>query len=200
MQSMITFTCFALVLAIFAQAMPINGEIEIYDSVVRLHVLANSDSEQDQQLKLKVRDAVLECLQEEMTEFNTVLEAKSFVDANTEKIENAAKACIAENGYAYDVAVETGIEKYPERNYGSVSLPSGDYYSVRVKIGCSAGKNWWCVLFPPLCVGAATVSEPEEELAAVGLTSEEVNIITKSDDPKYEIKFKLLEFFKKTFV
>ena len=200
MKPLIMFTCFALILSVFSAAMPVNGEVEIYDSVLRLHVLANSDSTEDQQLKLCVRDAVLQCMNDGLSECGDIEQAKAYVSENAELITSSAEQCIRENGYDYKVAIETGVEQYPTRNYGKLSLPAGDYYSVKVKIGKSEGQNWWCVLFPPLCIGAAMANEPEEELAAVGLTQNEINIITKSEEPEYEIKFKLLEIFKKTFV
>ena len=200
MKPLTMFTCFALILSIFSAALPVNGEVEIYDSVLRLHVLANSDSAEDQELKLCVRDAVLECMSEGLSDCENIEQAKTYVSENIGLITSSAEQCIKENGYDYTVAIETGIEKYPTRNYGKLSLPSGDYYSVKVKIGRSEGQNWWCVLFPPLCIGASMANEPEEELAAVGLTQDEINIITKSEEPEYEIKFKLLEIFKKAFV
>lgn len=198
MKFLVGFTCFALIIGIFSASLPVNGEIGLYENVARLHVIANSDSEEDQKLKLKVRDSILEEMESCMNSCNTVNEAKKSLEENKLEILNAAKKCITEQGYDYDVDIELGEEQYPTRIYENVSLPAGAYYSVRVKIGKAEGKNWWCVLFPPLCVGTA-VSDSGEELAAVGLTPNEVNILTNSSEPKYEIKFKFLEFLKSTF-
>ena len=198
MRPLIYFTCVALMISLFSAAFPVNGEIELYDSVVRLHVLANSDSDEDQALKLKVRDSILGVMEENMENCQTVDSAQKELEKNKSIMIEAAEKCIAENGYSYSVDIEFGEENYPERQYENVSLPAGKYYSVRVKIGEGEGKNWWCVLFPPLCLGSA-VSNNDEELASVGLSPDEVKILTNSDDAEYEIKFKLLEFFQKTF-
>lgn len=198
MKFSVGFTCFALILGLFSAALPVNGEIEIYDSVARLHVLANSDSEEDQNLKLKVRDSILADMDDCLKNCTTVDEAKLSLEKNKDRILMIAQSCISESGYDYPVEIELGEEKYPTRVYESVSLPAGKYYSVRVKIGNAEGKNWWCVLFPPLCIGSA-IDNSGEELAAVGLTPDEVNILTNTDEPQYEIKFKFLEFLKKTF-
>lgn len=199
MKTTVILTCVALVISLLSASFPVNGEVKIYDNVVRLHVLANSDEEEDQQLKLLVRDAVLECMNENINKCLSVEEAKKSVNENIEAITSAAKKCIEKNGYNYKVLVETGVEKYPTRNYENVSFPAGEYYSVKVKIGKAEGKNWWCVLFPPLCVGVATASTAEDELTSVGLTTDEVKILTENDGGEYELKFKLLEFFQKTF-
>ena len=198
MRPLIYFTCVALMISLFSAAFPVNGEIELYDNVVRLHVLANSDSDEDQALKLKVRDSILGVMEENMENCQTVDSAQKELEKSKSIMIEAAEKCIAENGYSYSVDIEFGEENYPERQYENVSLPAGKYYSVRVKIGEGEGKNWWCVLFPPLCLGSA-VSNNDEELASVGLSPDEVKILTNSDDAEYEIKFKLLEFFQKTF-
>ncbi len=198
MKFLVGFTCFALIIGVFSASLPVNGEIGIYENVARLHVIANSDSEEDQALKLKVRDSILDKMESCMNSCITVEDAKQSLFENKDEILNTAKKCITECGYDYDVTVELGEEQYPTRVYENVSLPAGAYYSVRVKIGEGTGKNWWCVLFPPLCVSTA-MADSGEELAAVGLTPNEVNILTNSEEPEYEIKFKFLEFLKKTF-
>ena len=161
-------------------------------------MLANSDSEEDQALKLKVRDSILDQMEDSMKNCTTVEDAKKSLEESKDEILNTAKNCINSLGYDYDVVVELGEEQYPTRVYENVSLPAGAYYSVRVKIGEGEGKNWWCVLFPPLCVSSA-IADNKDELASVGLTPNEVNILTNSEEPEYEIKFKFLEFLKKTF-
>ncbi len=198
MKFLVGFTCFALIIGMFSSALPVNGEIGLYESVARLHVLANSDSEEDQALKLKVRDSILKQMEDSMKNCTTVEDAKKSLEENKDEILNTAKNCINSLGYDYDVSIELGEEQYPTRIYENVSLPAGAYYSVRVKIGQGEGKNWWCVLFPPLCVSTA-IADNSDELASVGLTPNEVNILTNSEEPEYEIKFKFLEFLKKTF-
>ena len=198
MKFLVGFTCLALIIGIFSASLPVNGEIGLYESVARLHVLANSDSEEDQALKLKVRDSILDQMEDSMKNCTTVEDAKKSLEESKDEILNTAKNCINSLGYDYDVVVELGEEQYPTRVYENVSLPAGAYYSVRVKIGEGEGKNWWCVLFPPLCVSSA-IADNSDELASVGLTPNEVNIITNSDESEYEIKFKFLEFLKKSF-
>lgn len=197
MKALITFTSLVLVMTVLSAAFPVNGEMEIYDSVVRLHVLANSDEREDQALKLAVRDAVLLDMSEYMQSCGGVEQARHTVEENAERIKNTALECIKEHGYDYGAEVLLGYEDYPTREYEGVSLPQGKYYSVRIKIGKGEGKNWWCVLFPPLCLASA--AKHDDGLVQAGLTPEEVDILTDNDSKEYVIKFKFLEFFKSAF-
>ncbi len=196
MRATVIFTSLVLIVTMLSGAVPVNGEVELYDKVVRLHVIADSDSEDDQALKLKVRDAILEDMREYMSSSLSVEQAEQIIEANQDRIQRTAKKCIADNGCDDSVSVVLGYENYPTREYEGVSLPAGKYYSVRVMIGEAAGKNWWCVLFPPLCIGAASA---EDELVEAGLTKEEVDILCDNDSKEYVIKFKILEFFKSAF-
>ncbi|MBQ8474048.1 MAG: stage II sporulation protein R [Clostridia bacterium] len=172
--------------------LPIHGEAQIYDSVLRLHVVANSDSEEDQALKLKVRDRVISAVNDAQKECSDIGEARIAVEAQLEDIAEAAADEIALQGYDYSVEVRLGEEEYPTKNYASLCFPSGKYLSLQVRIGDAAGQNWWCVLFPPLCLDAAT-SANEDAFIAVGFTPEQYKIITQTDNPKYEARFKILE-------
>ncbi len=176
---------------------PTSEDMAIYDKVIRLHVIANSDSEADQSLKLKVRDGILSTVESLTEDCRTKEETERVLRVNTESIRAAAERVLSENGSAYSVSIEIGEEKYPTREYGSLRLPSGKYCSLRVMLGNAVGKNWWCVLFPPLCVGSA--SEPREELLEVGFTPGQVEIITESSSPRYKVKFKLLEILSSIF-
>jgi stage II sporulation protein R len=174
--------------------LPVNGEERIYDDVIRLHVIASSDSKEDQALKLKVRDAVL-CAAESITDgcddygsAMRVLEKEESLSA----LEEAARAVITDQGYEYEVSVTLTEEHYPTRSYDSLCFPSGSYTSLRVLIGDAVGANWWCVLFPELCFGAASESAGEKFIAA-GFTPEQYKIVTDTDAPRYEIRFKILE-------
>ncbi len=184
---------------LFVGLMPIRGEAEIYDTVVRLHVLANSDSEEDQALKLQVRDAVLSVTSPLLADCKTQDEAKAVLEANTPAIRSAAEQALKRLGRSDSVTVLLGIEAYPERDYDSFCFPSGNYLSLRVCIGEAEGKNWWCCLFPPLCLGASTVSteEAEDAFISVGLTPSQYKIITETDKPVYRIRFRILELFGK---
>ena len=173
--------------------LPVHGETEIYSSVVRLHVLANSDSEEDQILKLKVRDAVLEESGKLMQSCTSIYEAKALLDKNKAHISRVAQEKIISEGYDYPALVELGIEKYPTRNYASLCFPSGEYISLRVKIGAAEGQNWWCVLYPPMCLSAASKSDAEDAFISVGLNPDQYQIITETDKVKYKVRFKILE-------
>ncbi len=184
-----------LVLFTIMSVLPVNGETEIYSDMIRLHVLANSDSEEDQALKLKVRDAVL--LEAEKIKAEDSKEAYIKTEESLEILENAAEAKIREEGYDYKVSVVLGEEKYPEREYDGFVLPEGTYTSLRVLIGEAAGKNWWCVLYPPLCT--ATASKRENVFIAAGFTDEQYKTITESNKKTYKIKFKIAEIIKDLF-
>ncbi len=170
---------------------PTASDMEIYDKVIRLHVIANSDSEADQALKLKVRDGILETVEELTQNCKNKEEAEQVLRENSDAILESANRVLHENGSNLSASIEIGQEKYPTREYENLRLPSGKYCSVRVKLGDADGKNWWCVLFPPLCTSSAV--EQKEELLQVGFTPDQVGIITESSSPKYKIKFKILE-------
>ncbi len=178
--------------------LPVHGEAEIYDSVVRLHVLANSDSEEDQALKLQVRDAVLQITVPLMEDCPTQEEALVRLEAEREQLCAAAERVIREAGRADGVEIRIGVEEYPTRTYDSICFPAGTYASVRICIGDAAGQNWWCCLFPPLCLGAATVSptQAEDTCISVGFTPSQYKLITESDTPVYRVRFKLLELIR----
>ena len=185
-----------LLVALVTSLFPIHGEAAIYDTVVRLHVVANSNSDEDQALKLKVRDAVISVVTPAVEGCKTQSEAIEAIEAVIPEIEGAAHSTVAENGYSYAVAVELGEEYYPTKNYGSCAFPEGEYVSLRVLIGASAGQNWWCCLFPPLCLSSASAEDKdsnEEAFISVGLTSDQYKIVTESNTPKYKARFKILE-------
>jgi stage II sporulation protein R len=168
---------------------PTESEYQIYDSCVRLHVIANSDGEKDQELKLKVRDELLNYISK--YEVKTKEEALSMMKKERNSLEEVAKRVVNENGYDYDIKIEIGLENYPRREYEEFALPAGEYTSVRVIIGEGKGQNWWCVLYPPLCTGAA-LSYDKDACIEVGLTSSQYDLITGSKG-KYKVKFKLVE-------
>lgn len=171
--------------------LPIHSEAAIYDNVLRLHVLANSDSSADQSLKLEVRDRILEETATLFKDCKTKDEAREAVESNLDKIREIAEQTVREAGYDYSVSVSLGEEEYPTKNYEECCFPAGEYLSLRVMIGEAEGENWWCVLFPPLCIDAA--GESREVFAEVGLTDEQYSFITETDNPKYKVRFKLLE-------
>lgn len=193
-QKILILGCILTLCAAVCYALPIHGEEKIYGSVVRLHVLANSDSEEDQTLKLQVRDAVLAYTSPLVIDSSSREETIAILQEELTKIQEIARQTVQECGYSYDVQVTLTLEDYPTRNYESMSFPAGEYVSLRVMIGEAEGQNWWCVLFPPLCLGAASEQKDNEEaFVAVGLNSDQYKIITETDDTAYYLRFKLLE-------
>lgn len=187
-----------LALALFAGLFPVHGEEEIYDTVVRLHVLANSDSEEDQALKLMVRDRILEVIAPAVEGCSSQSEAIAAIGGIMDDIEDAAEEVVRSEGFGYDVSVEIGEEYYPTKNYESCAFPSGEYVSLRVCIGEAEGENWWCCLFPTLCLSAASEDNSksnEDAFISAGLTSEQYKIVTETGSTKYKIRFKILEAF-----
>ena len=183
---LIAFLCLTSAL-LFIGLMPIHGEAEIYDSVIRL-----------QALKLEVRDAILEITAPLVANCDDQYEAKEALEAHREELEAAARRVIESKGYTYPVSIAFDNESYPRRTYDSFCFPAGDYLSMRVCIGDAEGQNWWCCLFPPLCLGTSSVSSKDAEDAFVdaGLTPSQYKIITESDKPVYKIRFKLLEMLR----
>ena len=181
-------------LVLFSTVLPVHGEAKIYDSVIRLHVLANSNSAADQAAKLVARDAVLECTRPLLEGVKSRDEAARVLDGAKEKIEDAATAALAEKGITSSVAVTLGMEQYPTRQYEEMCFPAGEYLSLRVMLGEAKGENWWCVVFPPLCLSAATSrAESEQAFLAAGLTDEQYRLITDTNGVKYRLRFKILE-------
>ena len=159
----------------------------ISDNVFRLHVIAASDSEDDQSLKYIVRDSVLKYVNKITNKLESKEQIIETVSNNTEEIKKL-------NGYNYNVEVEIGNFNFPTKTYGDVSFPSGNYDALRIKIGEAKGQNWWCVMFPPLCfvdVSSGVLSEDSKEVLEENLSEEEYNLISNED---YAIKFKIVEF------
>ena len=179
--------------------LPVHGEEEIYDKVVRLHVLANSDSEEDQTVKLAVRDAILEVTVPLLQNCQTKEEAVQLLEENHTLLTQTAQTVLREEGFDDSVCIEMGLEEYPTRTYDSLCFPAGEYISMRVNLGEGEGQNWWCCLFPPLCLDAATVGKEvaEDACISVGFTPTQYKIITESDKPVYRARFKILELFEK---
>ncbi len=167
-------------------------QTDLADRVLRLHVLANSDTDADQALKLQVRDAVLEEARTLLPADATREEALDILAASLPELAQVGAETVAAAGYTYPVtaSLEEGAW-FPTKDYGDLSLPAGAYTALRLVIGEGAGQNWWCVVFPPLCLGA--VSEPAEPAAVLdGLDAAQVALVT-GEEPEYVLKFKLIE-------
>jgi stage II sporulation protein R len=194
MKKTVYYVIVTLIVTLIVAVLPVHGEEGVYDGVIRLHVLAPSDSTQDQALKLSVRDEILAVYGSKLADAGDIFAAEGEVIALCHEIEATAAAVVKREGYAYTVKVEYGDEAYPKREYGEYTFPAGVYRSLRIVIGEGAGQNWWCVLFPPLCLDIATDSVPNDDALAVGL-SPGAQTIVKGDEGEigYRVRFKVLE-------
>lgn len=172
--------CAVLLSGVWAQ----GRQRGLAEKVVRLHVLAASDSETDQSLKLTVRDAVLAWLEPRLAKAANAAEARAILEGELPELELLAERVSGQTARAV-----LGREHYPTREYGSFSLPAGEYTSLRIALGEGKGRNWWCVVYPPLC-GA----DPGEIRETAALDGEDVHLITE-DGTDYEIRFRILEWW-----
>lgn len=167
----------------------------ISKNVFRLHVIANSNSEEDQDLKYKVRDELIKYMKSISSNISTKDEALTLVNNNLDTFQAIASNVIIENGFDYPVKIEVGNFDFPTKTYGDISLPAGFYDALKVEIGEAQGRNWWCVMFPSLCfvdVSNGIVPEESKENLQSNLDYEDYNLIS-SDEAEYKIKFKLVE-------
>ena len=177
------FLCFFVLMStVMMSAFTVKGELNANDiskRLIRLHVIADSDSDADQNLKLKVRNAVLEQASVVFDGCTNVEQAKVLCAESLSALEKTAQSVIDSSGCAYKAKVEFGEEKYPVRHYENFTLPSGKYLSLRIIIGKGKGKNWWCVLYPPLCTSYATktVHTDEKLLSEYGFNKNEITIL-----------------------
>ena len=172
---------------LIACAIPTEADAEIYSDTLRLHILAASDSDEDQALKLRVRDGILAEYSAQLSEVTDLEDARVAIEARLPDIVATAERIVAEAGYDYRVTASLGEEWYDTRDYGELSLPRGVYTSLIIKIGKGQGRNWWCVMYPPMCLDLAT-DAPSDDWTS-GYTGEELSLISG----KYRVKFKLLE-------
>lgn len=172
----------------------------IAHEVIRLHVLANSDSEEDQQLKLVVKDAIVAYMQEELKDVSSIADARMQILALSDSINQIAKKTIAAEGYSYSVATSLGTSYFPEKTYGDLTFPAGEYEALQVCIGKSQGHNWWCVLFPTLCFideSSAIVPDDSKEILKESLTVEEYNSLLMDTDTDVTYRFALWDILTK---
>ena len=188
MKKILTAALSLLSAALLMGAMPTEADAEIYSDTLRLHILAASDTEEDQALKLRVRDAILAEYSAQLSGSAGFDAALTEAEALLDDIKRTAEECIRENGYDYSVEVSLGEEWYDTREYGDFSLPRGVYSSLIVKIGEGAGRNWWCVMYPPMCLDMA-LDAPSDDWVS-DYTESELSLISGG---KYRVKFKLLE-------
>ena len=173
-------------------AVSLQSRDQLADKVVRLHILANSDSKEDQALKLRVRDRVLERATGLLEQTGDRREAEEVLQSHLPELERIAAEEISACGYEYDVTAEVANTMFPTKEYDGFTLPAGEYLALRIIIGEGNGHNWWCVVFPPLCTTAAA-DVPASALAA-GFDEEEVALVTEENEG-YVLKFKAMEWW-----
>lgn len=168
---------------------------EIAGKVIRFHVLANSDAQADQDLKLKVRDAVGSFMQPRLSGISDINASRRAVRENLPAIEETAKKVIAQEGYTYDVKASLAVTDFPEKVYGDYTFPAGKYEALEVVIGDGGGHNWWCVMYPNMCFSGSVyevVEEDAEESLKEVLSEEEYKEILETGN--YRVQFKYLTF------
>lgn len=171
---------------------------DISNSVFRLHVLANSDSKEDQNLKYLVRDSLLDYMNNLCKGISSKEDAIALVNEHKQEFEKIALDVIHANGYNYTVKINIGNFNFPTKTYGDISLPAGIYDALRVEIGNADGKNWWCVMFPSLCfidISSGVVNDDSKELLEENLSQESYNVVSNTSNAGIKFKFKLIELF-----
>lgn len=191
----VLLSLFAIFFIITAYSYAENISNGLSEDIFRLHILANSDSNEDQSLKLKVRDEIIKYMKDLTKDSYSkeVVIQKSY--EHIEEIKKIAQKVILENGYNYDINIEIGNFYFPTKYYGNISLPAGNYDALKIEIGDSQGQNWWCSLFPPLCfvnISAGVIDENGNDYLKENLSEEEFAIVS-SKDSDIKFKFKIIE-------
>lgn len=201
---LLTILFFSGASTIFIQAKSLHNkelQTDIAQEIIRFHVIANSDSNEDQELKIKVKEALVKSLSPLLNQTSSVEEARTILSENLSSIEKLAGHIVGQNGYSYPVKVTLEDTYFPLKIYGDYTFPPGYYEALRVQIGKAEGKNWWCVMFPPLCFVDETYSVVDEasgdKLKNI-LTEEEYNTLINKKTP-IKIRFKLFESIRNFF-
>ncbi len=189
------YTLLILIVTMMIALFPTDAEAKIYNDTIRLHILANSDSKEDQELKLEIRDRLLIKYGDILSQSNSFDKAEETILALLPDIEADAKKWIKELGYSYTVKATLTKEWYETRDYEDFTLPCGYYSSLRIIIGEGEGQNWWCVMYPPLCMDIATESAPADD-GLIDYSGEEIMLIKGG---QYNVKFKILEDLSRVF-
>ncbi len=196
MKKLVLAVCIGVFAAISVVSFAKSTQESLESGVIRLHVRANSNLKEDQQLKLKVRDRILAETKAMAKDVSDTEGAQRLIEENLEHLRDAAISEIKLNGYDYPVSIEFGKSEFPIRTYGGITLPAGTYKALTVNIGTGEGENWWCVMFPPLCFTKETVAAPDsssEEMLIENLGSDTYSMVNGG---KVQIKFKIYELIK----
>lgn len=184
-----------ILISVFSYSNAVSAGIS--ENIFRLHVIANSDSYEDQNLKYLVRDALIEYMNSICEAISSKEEAIKIAKENKGEFYNIAKKVIYDNGFNYDVNIDIGNFSFPTKTYGDIALPAGFYDALKVEIGSSKGQNWWCVMFPSLCfvdISEGIVPEESKQNLQDNMEEENYNLIS-SDTFEFKLKFKLVELF-----
>lgn len=195
MKKLAKISTYVLIITLLLSVLPTDAEANIYEDTIRLHILANSDSKEDQALKISVRDGLLLEYGERLRSAGSFEGAAQLAENLRSEIESFAEELINAEGYDYNVTAILSEEWYETRDYDDFSLPCGIYTSLRILIGEGKGKNWWCVMYPPLCTELACEDAPADD-GFIDYTKEELILISGS---KYNLKFKILEDLSRVF-
>ena len=166
-------------------------------NIFRLHIIANSNNKEDQEVKYIVRNNIIDYMNKLCIDTKNKNEVITTVSDNLENFEKIANQTLKENNYPYTATVELGNFEFPSKKYSNVTFPAGFYDALKIKLGQSAGQNWWCVLYPSLCFidNTATIPKESDEILKENLSDEEYFIISNSGNPIYNLKFKIVELF-----
>ena len=165
--------------------------IDLKESIIRFHIRANSDREEDQALKLKIRDEILKAMKEKFQGIKDIGESRRIIKDNMEEMKYITERVIKEEGKDYEVNITLGEDNFPTRKYGNLVLPAGSYETLLISLGEGRGQNWWCVMFPPLCFVDITHS------VAYNLEKELDIELNEDEEPPLKLKWKIVEFIKK---
>lgn len=205
----LTLLCYALLGVVIASTgcsktrdIP-NSELQIKlaEELLRFHVIANSDSTEDQEVKLKVKEQLISYLQPHLSNSNSKAEVMDILDDQLNSITTVANEVLQENGFTYEAKASLSSSTFPVKVYGDITLPPGEYDALRVELGKAEGQNWWCIMFPSLCFVDGTygfVPEESKEQLKYVLTEDEYDSIT-SKKVDVTVKFKVLEWIKSIF-
>ena len=199
MRKLVISLLFGLVFSMVLMAYADTAQKHISDSVLRLHIVANSDSENDQNVKLKVRDALLTRFGTALSQAENREEAEKIINENKEQIKETAEKVLSENGCGYGAKAMCADVHFPVKKYENIMLPPGNYRALKVVLGNGAGKNWWCVMYPPLCFDTSPSGRADDdEILRKSLSESEYEIITESERKlPVKFRFKILEIFDK---
>ena len=184
----------ALAAALLWGAWSLRRQDDLQERMIRLHVIANSDSDADQTLKLHVRDAVLCRAEDILRQSADMADARRRLTDALPAMGDAAASALAARGSAYPVSVSLEETEFPLKAYDGFALPAGEYLALRVVIGAGEGRNWWCVVYPPLCTAAA--SDLSRTALGAGLTEDDLSLIT-GDGDGYVLRFRSLELWER---